>query len=403
MKKSDLKGAYVKINLDNIVHNYHEVRDLFDEQVTVSCVVKSDAYGHGEGEVVKTLIEEGLGFICVSTVYEAIRLRKQFPDIQILILGYTPTYLLPQVMTYELIQTISSIEEAEALSDLAMENSDHHEIHIHIKINTGMNRLGFDVEKPEEILRLKNFDGISIDGIFSHLHSSDSLDKTKAMKQIQVFSDLIQHLEEGHMQVGTKHILNSGGIIDLTDHHMDMVRQGIMLYGLYPSQTVDHHKVHLKECMEMISYIASIRKISPGQGVSYGHTFIAKKPMTIATVNMGYSDGLFRHLSNLGQVIISDQRRPIVGRVCMNMFMVDITGMEDVHVEDPVIIFGASDHEHISIDETAKRAGTISYDIVCRSGYSLPRVYERFGQIMKVEEPMLIENRKAKMEEHYVS
>lgn len=403
MKKSDLKGAYVKINLDNIAHNYHEVKDLFDDQVTVSCVVKSDAYGHGESEVVKTLVEEGLGFICVSTVYEAIRLRNQFPDIQILILGYTPRYLLSQVMTYDLIQTISSLEEAQALSELTRKGSDHHDIHIHIKVNTGMNRLGFDVNEPEEILRLQNFAGISIDGIFSHLHSSDASDKTKAMNQIQAFRDLIQYLEVNQMQVGTKHILNSGGIIDLTDHHMDMVRQGIILYGLYPSQTVDHHKVHLKECMEMISYIAAIRKISPGQGVSYGHSFIAKKPMTIATVNLGYSDGLFRHLSNVGQVIIGDQRRPIVGRVCMNMFMVDVTGMEDIHVEDPVIIFGASDHEHISIDETANMAGTISYDIVCRSGYSLPRVYERFGQIVKVEEPMMFENKKAKMEEHYVS
>jgi alanine racemase len=175
--------------------------------------------------------------------------------------------------------------------------------------------------------------------------------------------------------------------------HLDMVREGIMLYGLYPSNEVSKESIKLKECMEFKSYIASISELKKGEGISYGHTFIAQKDMKIATINLGYSDGLFRSLGNKGEVIINDQRRSIVGRICMNMFMVDIMDMEDVSVEDEVIIFGKSENNFISIDEVALKAGTISYEIVCRTGYSVPRVYIKNGEIIEIESDLIVEKR----------
>lgn len=386
MDEIKLKGAYASINLDYIVHNYNEACLKVGPKVVVSCVVKSDAYGHGEREVVQALVENGLSLICVSTMIEAIRLREQFPEkLEILILGHTPRFLASKASEYKLIQTISSMEEAITLNAGPLTK-------VHIKVNTGMNRLGFSFEDTESILAIAQMDNIKICGIFTHLHSSDSENKQSAEKQFRRFRNMVNRLENKQVYLGTKHVCNSGGIIDLPHMHKDMVRQGIMLYGLYPSSAVSREDVDLKECMEYKSYIASISKVSIGQGIGYGHTYIADKDMVIATVNLGYSDGLFRQMSNKGDVIIHDQRRPIVGRVCMNMFMVDVTGMKEVAVEDDVIIFGRSANESISIDEVAENVGTISYEIVCRTGYSVPRVYIKNNEVIKVEEDLIIEH-----------
>lgn len=380
----NLKGAYAKINLDNIVHNYKEACKQVGDDVTVTCVVKSDAYGHGEVEVVKALMENGLNIFCVSTVIEGIRLREQFPAIDILILGYTPKFLSSKAVAYNLIQTISSMEEAIALHEAG-------KARVHIKVNSGMNRLGFNVDEADLIRQVSELRNIEICGIFTHLHSSDSGDKTTAKDQFYKYKTLLNVLDHKGVRYGTRHVCNSGGIIDLKEMHMDMVREGIMLYGMYPSKEVNHDEVKLKECMEYFSYVAGIHVIQAGEGVSYGHTFIAEKDMKVATINIGYSDGVFRHLSNKGDVIIRDTRCPIVGRVCMNMIMVDVSHLHHVEMEDRVILFGASENQFISIDEVADNVGTISYEITCRTGYSVPRVYEKNNEIVKVEQELLIE------------
>lgn len=386
MEQYNLKGAYASINLDHIIHNYKEATKKVGQDVTVTCVVKSDAYGHGEEEVVKALVENGLSIICVSTMIEALRLRKIFTEnLDILVLGYTPVFLLENASKHNIIQTIGTYEEALALNKIGKTK-------VHIKVNTGMNRLGFSIEDAKTIKTISEMKNINICGIFSHLHSGDSRDKTSAKEQFRRYKQLIDELEALNVNVGTKHICNSAGIIEFDEFYMDMVREGIMLYGLYPSKEVSRTQLKLKECMEFRSYIASISLVKKGQGISYGHTFIADRDMKVATVNLGYSDGLFRHLSNKGEVIIGDERRPIVGQICMNMFMVDITDMKDVQVEDEVIIFGSSKNQFISIDEIAKRAGTISYEIVCRTGYSVPRVYIKNHKIIKIEQNLIIEN-----------
>lgn len=381
-----LKGSYVCIHLDNIVHNYKEACRRVGNKTQVTCVVKSDAYGHGEIEVVKVLVENGLSIICVSTIIEGIRLRKEFPkDLDILILGYTPKFLASKVAEYNLTQTISTLEEA-------LNFSKNTKTRIHIKVNTGMNRLGFSVYELDQIVQISYMEQVEICGVFTHLHSSDSKDKTSAENQFKLYCEFIQQLEKKGVEVGIKHVCNSAGIIDLPHMHLDMVREGIMLYGLYPSKFVNHKEVYLKECMEFIAYIAHITKVKKGEGLSYGHSFIAAEDMLIATVNLGYSDGLFRHMSNNGDVLIRGRRCAIVGRVCMNMFLVNITEIDEVKVEDPVIIFGQSQQEIISIDEVAKNIDTISYEVVCRTGYSVPRVYIKNGQIIKVEQELLIEH-----------
>ncbi len=384
MKNSRLKGTYAYIYLDHIIHNYKEACRIVSEDKEVSCVVKSDAYGHGENQVVQALIENGLKIICVSTIMEAIRLRKKFEDIEILILGYTPEFLMRKIVEHKLIQTISTLKEAEKLNSIG-------KIRVHIKINTGMNRLGFDWKNPLPIEQINKLENIKISGIFSHLHSSADADKKSVVEQFRRYNYLIDKLEYKQINFGIKHICNSGGIIDLQNMHLDMVREGIMLYGLYPSNDVNKKHVELKECMSLRSYIANILEVNEGEGISYDHTFIAKKTMKVATVNIGYSDGVFRNLSNKGEVIINDERRKIVGRVCMNMFVVDITGMKNVAVEDEVILFGESDTKFISIDEVAANADTISYEIVCRTGYSVPRVYIKNGKVIEIESEFILE------------
>ena len=385
MKQLKLKGTYASINLDHIVHNYKEACRLAGSAVTVSCVVKSDAYGHGENQVVEALIENGLSVICVGTMPEALRLRARFPEIDILILGYTPKFLAYKAAEYNLIQSISTMEEALALDAVGTTK-------VYIKVNTGMNRLGFSTENVDEIAAISRLKNIRVCGIFTHLHSSDSGTPAPSQRQFEKFNRLLQELKEKGVHIGVRHVCNSGGIIAFKQMHLDMVREGIMLYGLYPSKAINSDTVHLKECMELRSCIAQITNIKKGEGISYVHRFIAQRDMKIATVNLGYSDGVFRHLGNKGEVIIHDERRPIVGTVCMNMFMVDITGMDNVQVEDEVIVFGHSENQFISIDEVAVWAGTISYDIICRTGCSVPRVYYKNGIMIECEQALLIEN-----------
>ena len=386
MDRSKLKGSYAYINLDHIVQNYMEVLRWVGEDVTVSCVVKSDAYGHGEEQVVRALVKSGATIVSVSTMIEALRIRKLFPVLDILILGYTPSFLAIEASENNIIQAISTMEEARRLNELGKTK-------VHINVNTGMNRLGFDAENADIIVKISRMKNIEICGIFTHLHSSDSADGLSTDMQFRKFNKLIDALKKQNVSVGVRHICNSGGIINNRHMHLDMVRQGISLYGLYPSKKMSRDGVRLKECMEFRSYIAGILEVKKGEGVSYGHTFIADRDMTIATVNLGYSDGLFRNLSNVGEVIIGNERRKIVGRVCMNMFMVDITGMDNVAVEDDVIIFGRSDSQFISIDEVAAWAGTISYEIICRTGYSVPRVYVQNDKIIKIEDYHIAEHR----------
>lgn len=387
MNKIKLKGAYVRINLDYIVHNYKEVSVWTEKDVIVTCVVKSDAYGHGEKQVVNVLVENGITIVCVSTMIEALRIRNNFPLIDILLLGYTPSFLAIKAFENNIIQTISTIEEAQRLNKLGKTK-------VHININTGMNRLGFSVKIFDLILDVSRMENIKICGIFTHLHSSDSKDSSSTEKQFQVFNELLLKLEEKQVDVGLRHVCNSGGIINYQHMHLDMVRQGISLYGLYPSKEIKRDTVCLKECMEFRSYIACIFKVRKGEGISYDHTFIANKDMTIATVNLGYSSGLFRQLSNVGEVIIGDERRRIVGRICMDMFMVDITGLNSAAVEDDVILFGRSNNQFISIDEVATWANTISYEVICRVGYSVPRVYVKNNKIIEIEENLIIEHSK---------
>lgn len=382
MNKIKLKGTYAKINLDNIVRNYMEACKLVGDQTQVTCVVKSDAYGHGEKQVIRALMDSGLKLICVSTIIEGVRLRKTFKDIDILVLGYTPLHLLQQVSKHNLIQAISSLEEAKHLN-----NYGHTKVHI--KVNTGMNRLGYSWINAQEIVATSQLENIEICGIFSHLHSSDAPEKSASDLQFMRYKEMIYHLEEQDVECGIKHICNSGGIIDLKHMHLDMVRQGIMLYGLYPSNEMLHNTIHLKEAMSYHSYIASLKSVYKGEGVSYGHDYIADHTMKVATVNVGYSDGVFRNLANKGEVIIRDQRCKIVGRVCMNMIMVDVTDVQGVTIEDEVILFGKSANQFISIDEVAEWAGTISYEIVCRTGYSVPRVYVRHGEVLEIENDFL--------------
>lgn len=384
MKPNKPMGTYASINLDNIIHNYKEAKRLVGENVLVSCVVKADAYGHGEEQVTKVLVDSGLSVVCVYSIEEAIRLRRLFKNIDIIILGYTPGHMLTRIKRYNLIQSISTFDEAIALNSIG-------KTRVHIKINTGMNRLGFCSDGVDELVKISKMNNIDICGVFTHLHSSELPDKNLSLKQFEKFNELLKELDIRGINPGIRHVCNSGGIISFPQMYMDLVREGIMLYGMYPSSEMKSI-VSLKECMELRSYISRIMNIKKGEGVSYQQTYIANQDMKIATVSIGYNDGVFRNLSNVGEVIINDERRPVIGNVCMNMLMVDITGMKKAQVEDEVTIFGRSKSQYISIDEVAKWAGTISYEIICRVGASVPRIYFKKNKIIRSDMNSFVNN-----------
>ncbi|CUH92284.1 alanine racemase [Herbinix luporum] len=375
MERCDYYRAQANINLEAIRSNINQVKSKLKKDTKLMVIVKADAYGHGAVEVSKALENDMADAYGVAIIEEAMELRKAGITKPILILGYTPKEQFDYVVAYDVMQTVFSYDMA---ADLAKEAKKQQKTaKIHIKIDTGMSRIGFKdtIESLNEIKKIAALDGISIAGIFSHFARADEIDKSSAKQQIKRFDDFCKLVNEAGIHIPIRHMANSAGIIELPCAEYDMVRCGIATYGIYPSEEVDHKSIRLTPAMELKSHIIYIKEVQEGCGISYGSTFVTKRPTKVATIPVGYADGYSRNLSNIGKVIIRGQYAPIIGRVCMDYFMVDVTDIEGVICGDVVTLLGRDGERSISVKQLAEWSHSFPYELVCTVGRRIPRIY----------------------------
>ncbi len=370
--------TWIQIDLDNIEHNLREIRKLIPCTTRIMGVVKADGYGHGSIEVSRILEKNSTEYLAVATAEEAFELRENKIKLPILCLGFTDEKRYPQIVDLEITQTIYSYLSACILSKIAIAAGKTAKVHI--KIDTGMNRIGFpaDDESLAQIVDMAELKGIFIEGIFSHLSCSENEDDSYSNMQFDSFRDFCSKLAQKGIRPHIKHISNSGAIIRLPYMSMDMVRAGIMLYGYYPDEALKKNGIMLKPSLSLKSRIIHIKDIPVGASVSYGRRFITEKKSTIATVPVGYADGYPRLLSCKARVIIRGEFAPVVGTVCMDQMMIDITECkEKIKTGDEVVLIGTQGSKTISVEDIAKLTDTINYEIVCRMGKRVPRIYRK--------------------------
>lgn len=386
---NELRPVWAEINLDNLAHNIKEVRRVTDENSLVTAVVKANAYGHGSVEAAEVFLKNGADRLAVATLSEAIELRRAGIEAPILILGYTPEYQHSIAIENNIILAIYTIESAIELSKVA---SEHKKVaKIHIKIDSGMGRIGFRPEEDsllliEKIAKLPNLD---IEGIFTHFAKADETDKSYTKLQFEKFKWMTDQLKERGIDIPIVHASNSAAIIDQPEYNLNMVRGGIIIYGLYPSNEVNCERVDLKPAMTLKAKISNIKEVPSGTGISYGQIFTTTRESKIATIPIGYADGYTRLLTSKAEVAIKGKRVPIVGKICMDQCMIDITDVEDVEIGDEVILFGDGSEGSPHIDEVAEMLGTINYEVVCMVGRRVPRVYIEDGKIVKYVDYLL--------------
>ncbi|HLR34482.1 MAG TPA: alanine racemase [Tissierellales bacterium] len=383
-KFEGIRPVWAEINIDNLAYNMREIRYNTDDNALVIAVVKADAYGHGSIEAARVFLKNGADRLAVATVEEGIELRKAGIEVPILILGATPNSQHELTIKWNLIETVFNYKSAKNLSEIARKNNKI--ASVHIKIDTGMGRIGF-LSKEEiikEIEMINDLSNLRVEGIFTHFAKADEKDKSFTRKQFERFNKVINEIEKLGINIPIKHVSNSAGIIDLPEYNLDMVRPGIINYGLYPSNEVNKERIKLKPAMTLKARISNIKKISKNTGISYGHTFITKRESVIGTIPIGYADGFTRILSHKAEVIVKGKRVPVIGTICMDQCMIDLTGVNNVNIGDEVIIFGGENNSYMPIEEVAKKIGTINYEIVCMVGRRIPRIYKRNGKTVKV-------------------
>lgn len=371
------------IDLDAICDNIRETRKIVKEDTKIMAVIKADGYGHGAVPLARVL-EPLVDWFAVAMMEEGMELRKAGISKPILLLGYSAKELLANIVHYDLTQTVFQYEMAQAIDEEAKRQGKI--AGIHLKLDTGMGRIGYQPTKESihDIVRMRDLKHIAIDGLFTHLACADMTDKTSAKEQLRIYLEFVKELEAAGVTVPMKHVSNSAGIIDLPEANLDMVRCGISLYGLYPSNEVHKEQLLLKPAMEIKTHISFIKELEAGHGIGYGSTYVTKKHMSIATIPVGYADGFPRRLSNCGRVLVRGQFAPIIGRVCMDQFMIDVTEIPDVKQDDVVTLVGRDGDNFIPVEEPAELAGSFNYEYVCNVAKRVPRVYYQNGKPVSI-------------------
>lgn len=370
------KILWAEVDLKAIAHNIIELRRITNRNSRLMAVVKANGYGHGSVEVARCALDNGAELLGVARIDEAVKLRNEEINAPILIFGYTPPPFYEEIIKLDLTQTVYSLRTAESLSSFAVSNK--RRIKVHIKIDTGMGRLGILPDSGSALRVVESIvglPGLEPEGIFTHFSMADSLDKAFSIRQFEIFMEFINSLRGEGIEFGVKHAANSAGIIDMPETHLDMVRAGIAMYGLYPSGETMNYKTSLMPAMTVKSMIIHLKDVPAGFKVSYGATYETKKPTTIATVPVGYADGYSRLLSSRGQMLIRGQRAPIAGRVCMDLTMLDVGNIAGVKQGDEVVILGKQKDAEINADEIASLIGTINYEVVSSLTERVKRVY----------------------------
>ncbi len=364
------RPVWAEIDLAAIKSNVREIKKGLKPGVKFCAVVKADAYGHGAVAVSRAALSAGADRLAVAILGEAIALRKAGFLVPIQVLGYTPEHQARTVAAYDVAQTVYTIDAARALSAAGLETGK--KVKVHIKIDTGMGRIGILPEQAGEFAAaVADLPGVEIEGVFSHFATADDTDKTYARVQYIQFEEALRRISDRGITVPIRHIANSAATLELPETHLDMVRPGIILYGLWPSMEVKRN-IQLIPAMQLKAQIAHIKRVAPGTAISYGRTYVAAQDCQIATLPIGYADGWTRLLSGKTSILINGRRAPLVGRICMDQCMADVSGIPDLNVGDTATLFGVPE---LSADEVAGILGTINYELVCMIGKRVPRTY----------------------------
>ncbi|MDA8138107.1 MAG: alanine racemase [Desulfobacteraceae bacterium] len=374
--------TWAEIDLSAIAHNVRELRRVTNPGARLMVAVKANGYGHGAVPTARIALANGATDVGVARMEEGIALRRVGISAPVLVFGYTPAQHVPQLIAYQLTPAVYSLEHAQALSAAALAAGQ--QLPIHVKVDTGMGRLGLPCDElrlaglpqaGEEIIRVAALKGVRLQGIFTHFATADHADLGYARAQFERFQKLLAELKSAGCVTPLRHAANSGAIMQLPETHLDMVRAGISVYGLYPSGEVNRATIDLKPAMTLKSTIIQLKQVPAGACISYGCTYKTPAPTTIATVSVGYADGYSRGLSNKGTMLAGGCRAPIVGRVCMDLTMIDVGRIPNVSVGDEVVLVGCQGETEISADEVAATLGTINYEVVSALTERVERIY----------------------------
>ena len=366
--------AYAEVDLKAIGHNIAEVRKNVGSGVKICAVIKADAYGHGAVAVGRYL-ESAVDYFAVATVDEAIELREAGIRLPVIILSYVSPSRYDEVVQYDVTQTVYTLETAVLLARAA--EAQGRTAKVHVALDTGMSRIGFAVNErsADEIQQISELAHLELEGMFTHFSCADMVDKSYSRMQMERYDSMCDMLDKRNVVIPVKHICNSAGIMEFDSHRFQMVRSGIITYGLYPSEEVDKSALDLIPAMSFRSHVVNVHTAPAGMGVSYGATFVTRKPTRIATVSVGYADGYPRALSNKGRVLIHGQFAPVLGRVCMDQIMVDVSHIDNVQIEDVVTLFGRDGDNYIPVEEPAGLSASFNYEFVCNLSRRVTRVY----------------------------
>ncbi|MCM8710176.1 alanine racemase [Clostridium sp. SYSU_GA19001] len=378
-----LRPVWAEVDLDRLAHNMREIRRIARSREIIA-VIKADGYGHGALDIAPTLLENGATRLAVAVLNEAVELKRGGIMAPVMVLGFTPPSLIDMLLRYDIEQTVYSFELAKEISDLARKK--HKTAKIHIALDTGMGRIGFlpDEKSLEEVYKISKLPNIIIEGLYSHFSTADEKDKSYAEIQLNKYNDFYDKLVKLGVNIKIRHIANSAAIIDMPETHFEAVRPGIIQYGYYPSQEVFKDKIDLKPVMSLKTNIVHIKNLPAGEYISYGRKFQTSRESIIATLPVGYADGYTRLLFEKAKVIVKGSFVPVVGRICMDQCMVDITDIKDVKLGDEVILMGEQGDLKFTAEDIGNLLGTINYEVTCMISKRVPRVYIKNGEVVKI-------------------
>ena len=369
------RPTWAEIDLGAVAHNIRELQGVLHGPARLMPVIKANAYGHGHVEVARVCLEQGIEDLGVAILEEALQLKESgINKARILILGYTQEEAVAQAISQNVRLTVYNYRGAEVISRAACQSGQT--AYIHLKIDTGMGRLGFTPDDKslaviEDIFRLP---GIEVEGAFTHFANADAVDQSYTEWQLKRFTNFIGQLERKGFHIPLKHTANSAALLNMPASHLNLVRAGIAVYGLSPTDEPVSSSIHLIPAMRLLSRVVMLKELPSGQAISYGCTYVTSRDTRVATVPIGYADGYTRLLSNQAWAVINGCRVPLIGRVCMDQCMFDVTGVPDVKEGDEVILFGRPE-DGVTADDLAGILGTINYEIVCMIGARVPRIY----------------------------
>jgi len=381
--ENSIRPVWAEVDLGRIEHNVKQIKNLCENK-KIYGVVKADAYGHGALDIVQVLLKSGVTDLAVALITEALEIIKSGINVPILILGFTPLPFAEDILNNNIEQTVYDLEYAKKLSEIAQEKNKTAKIHI--AVDTGMGRIGFlpNEKGMEAVRQISKLPNINIEGIFTHFSTADEADKTYSLEQLAKFNKFVDDLENEGIKINIKHASNSAGIMDLPEAHFNAVRPGIIMYGYYPSNEVIKERLDLKPALTLKTSVVHVKTLPKDMYISYGRKYKTDKERVIATLPIGYADGYTRALSNKGKVIVNGKLASIVGAVCMDQCMIDVTDIENVETGDEVIILGEEGDLRFNADDLAELLDTINYEIICMIGRRVPRVYINNEKIVKI-------------------